>query len=267
MTATSPPASRRAGRAAPESAQQAATGQRSLNVAIKSLQQAVTELAAIVSSRAGAAQIQGGGAAAPKQTGPWSFAPAAALTSSPGDLPASPPRPTAPGDEPAADGDVRQRIVEAARGELKKDIHEQGGEDRGDDVKRYRSAVTGPGEDPNAAEPWCADFASWVWKQAGVPFGKDGKGDDFTVSMIKRAQGTGSWKTDDPKPGDLVLIDWDGGRGASDPSKLADHVAVVEKVENGKVFTIGGNESDSVKASSYPLDDKRMLGFIKPQSA
>ncbi|MCZ4496302.1 MAG: hypothetical protein JWM25_885, partial [Thermoleophilia bacterium] len=45
------------------------------------------------------------------------------------------------------------------------------------------------------------------------------------------------------------------------------HVAVVEKVENGKVFTSGGNESDAIRNQSYDLGDGRILGYIPPKGA
>jgi hypothetical protein len=81
--------------------------------------------------------------------------------------------------------------------------------------------------------------------------------------MIKKSKDEGTWHARgsyDPKPGDLVMIDWGGGSSV-------DHVAVVEKVENGKVYTIAGNENKRVDSSSYALGDSKMMGFISPPGA
>ncbi|MCW2927947.1 MAG: hypothetical protein JWM86_1915 [Thermoleophilia bacterium] len=249
--------------------------------AIAQLQGALSQLAAVLSAMGGAGQlgtppgpVSGGGAPGAGATGCGCGG--QSPTQSPTQSPVQ--RPTSPGDDVSqhkdgklpeapplgADGGVRDKIVAAAKAELAKGVKEDAGadNDKAGNIKRYRGAVTGPGEDPNAAEPWCADFASYVWKQAGVPFGKGGKGEDYTVAMIAHAKANGTW-TDrakaTPKPGDLVLIDWE--RGSS-----VDHVAVVTKVDpDGTVHTIGGNESDAVKESSYKQGDTRMMGFITPQ--
>ena len=168
---------------------------------------------------------------------------------------------------PNAATPVRDQIVAAARAELAKGVREDAGPDAdsGGNIVRYRSAVTGPGEDPNVAEAWCADFASYVWKQAGVPFGANGQGEDFTPFMVDQAKTDGSWKTADPKPGDMVLLDWEGGRGAGDDRGKVDHVAIVDRVENGRVYTIGGNQGDAVSAADYPADSNLILGYVAPK--
>ena len=40
-----------------------------------------------------------------------------------------------------------------------------------------------------------------------------------------------------------------------------DHVGIVEKVENGKVYTIEGNSRDEVRAKSYSLNYKSIYGY------
>lgn len=159
---------------------------------------------------------------------------------------------------PPADprGDVRKRIVDIAAKEV--GVKESGGANRGARIVEYRKAVTGPGEDPNAAEPWCADFASWVMREAGVPIGKDGKGDDYTVSLVNWAKGNSRWfarGSREPQPGDLIFFDWkhDG---------TVDHVGVVDHVANGKVYTIEGNSNDSVARREYALGSADVSGYI-----
>ncbi len=160
----------------------------------------------------------------------------------------------APPADPKAD--VRKRIVDIAGKEV--GVKEEGGGNRGARIVEYRKAVTGPGEDPNAAEPWCADFASWVMRQAGVPIGKDGQGDDYTVSLVNWGKGNGRWfarGSRDPQPGDLIFFDWkhDG---------TVDHVGIVDHVANGKVYTIEGNSADSVARREYALGAADVSGYI-----
>jgi hypothetical protein len=238
--------------------------------AVAQLQAALDQLSGAIAALRGAAGVQGGGpGATPTQIG--SGCGCGSTTAPPAAMPPEAAPSTSPGDDKVlqsksdskdAGGGVREKIVAAARAELKRGVKEDAGEDKdkAGRIREYRTAVTGPGEDPDNAEAWCADFASWVWKQAGAPFGKNGQGEDYTVAMVEYAKKQGTWKPRGdytPKPGDMVLIDWQGGNDV-------DHVAIVEKVENGKVYTIAGNESDRVKSASYALDDKRMMGFIPP---
>lgn len=53
-------------------------------------------------------------------------------------------------------------------------------------------------------------------------------------------QERGRWKDHSytPSPGDIVFFDWDF-------DEKADHVGIVEKVENGIIFTIEGNLDDA----------------------
>jgi hypothetical protein len=43
--------------------------------------------------------------------------------------------------------------------------------------------------------------------------------------------------------------------------------SIVEKVENGTVHTIGGNESNRLKTASYAIGDPKMMGFVSPKGA
>ena len=54
--------------------------------------------------------------------------------------------------------------------------------------------------------------------------------------------------------GNIIFFDWqqDGH---------TDHVGIVEKVENEKVFTIEGNSKDEVREKSYNLSSKSIYGY------
>jgi uncharacterized protein (TIGR02594 family) len=155
-------------------------------------------------------------------------------------------------------GDVGKKIVELAAAEV--GVKEEGGENKGDRIVEYRKSVKGEGEDPNAAEAWCADFVSYVTEKAGVPI-NDGKGEDYVQSMADWAKGKGRFKEagHQPKPGDIIVFEWGDNNG-----KL-DHTGIVEKVENGRVYTIEGNSSDSVARRDYAVGSAPKAGYIMPQ--
>ena len=63
----------------------------------------------------------------------------------------------------------------------------------------------------------------------------------------------------------IIFFDWDSPDGPSGPQDgLSDHVGIVEKVENGRVYTVEGNSSDSVRQKSYPLGYYEILGYGIP---
>lgn len=57
---------------------------------------------------------------------------------------------------------------------------------------------------------------------------------------------------------DLILFDWEGD-GESD------HVGIVEKVENGIVYTVEGNSGDSCRINQYSVGNYEILGYGVPQ--
>ncbi|MCW2973742.1 MAG: hypothetical protein JWN72_2015 [Thermoleophilia bacterium] len=273
-----------------------ATAPPSLATAIADLTQAVSALSAAVQALAGASQVAGGGpttnaaggcscgsgaaegAAAGAAngvtgggaTGAPSTVPTQGSPSIPGSTTPTSPATPAPPAAGAPSSSVRDKILAAARGELAKNVTEDAGanEDRAGNIKKYRAAVTGGiWADGRGPEEWCADFASWVWKDAGAAFGPKGTGEANTSNMIQQAKELGSWKTNDPKPGDMVLFDWGGARGTPDEASVVDHVAIVDRVENGTVYVIGGNQSDALTAVDYGIDDKHILGYVNPPGA
>lgn len=59
-----------------------------------------------------------------------------------------------------------------------------------------------------------------------------------------------------PEPGMLILFKWYGSDAI-----VADHVGIVERVENGRVYTIEGNSGDRVRQNSYPIGYGEILGY------
>ena len=59
--------------------------------------------------------------------------------------------------------------------------------------------------------------------------------------------------------GDIIFFDW-----ADSNDGQADHVGIVEKVENQKVYTIEGNSSDSCCRRDYDINSLDILGYGTP---
>ena len=83
---------------------------------------------------------------------------------------------------------------------------------------------------------WCACFASWCADQCG--YLESGIVPKFSLCSdgVNWFKGKGQWQDKDyePQAGDLIFFDW-----GSDGS--IDHVGIVEKCENGMVYTVEGN--------------------------
>lgn len=128
-------------------------------------------------------------------------------------------------------------MVAIAQGELGQ-VEQPPGSNDSPRIAQYRTATVSAG-----VGPWCAYFASWVARQAGVPLGEQGQGFGAVSAIAAWAQRTGRAQPPasgyTPKPGDLVL--W-GDR----------HMGIVESVAaDGSVTTIEGNSSDSVARRTY----------------
>ena len=88
--------------------------------------------------------------------------------------------------------------------------------------------------------PWCAIFASYCydvgagvvlcrgWRGAGV----GPRGVAYVPTLAAWLKATGR-SVEDPRPGDLVIFDWDGG--------LPDHVGIVICVAGDELHTVEGN--------------------------
>lgn len=57
-----------------------------------------------------------------------------------------------------------------------------------------------------------------------------------------------------PKSGDIIFFDWE-------QDGHADHVGIVERVENDKVYTIEGNFGNQVKFRNYKINSKDIYGY------
>ena len=106
---------------------------------------------------------------------------------------------------------------------------------------------------------WCACFASWCADQCG--YLESGIIPKFSLCSdgVNWFKGKRQWqdKNYEPQAGDLIFFDW-----GSDGS--IDHVGIVEKCEDGTVYTVEGNSGDACKQQSYPVGSGSIYGYGCP---
>lgn len=112
-------------------------------------------------------------------------------------------------------------------------------------------------------EEWCACFVSWCANECGyidagmIPkFASCGQGSQWFKSRGQWAEGT-----IEPVPGMIIFFDWDGEDGQDG---APDHVGVVERVENGVVYTVEGNSGDACRERHYTVGYYEIFGYGIP---
>ena len=112
---------------------------------------------------------------------------------------------------------------------------------------------------------WCACFVSWCANQCGyIEAGVIPKfsGCEWGVYWFRQHDQWAS-RNITPTPGMIIFFDWEDEEGGGLDGG-ADHVGIVERVENGRVYTIEGNTADSCRERSYPLGHFEILGYGIP---
>ena len=70
--------------------------------------------------------------------------------------------------------------------------------------------------------------------------------------------------SEEPVPGMIIFFDWDN-KGSSGPQDgESDHVGIVERVEDGRVYTVEGNSGDSCRENSYVIGHYEIYGYGVP---
>ena len=107
---------------------------------------------------------------------------------------------------------------------------------------------------------WCACFVSWCARYIDSGIIPKFSG---CINGVEWFKDRGQWigNSFEPSPGMIIFFDWDDEDGQDGN---ADHVGIVEKVENGRVYTIEGNTSDSCRQRSYPVGYYQILGYGLP---
>lgn len=114
---------------------------------------------------------------------------------------------------------------------------------------------------------WCACFVSWCANECG--YIENGIIPKFAgcVNGVQWFKDRGQWADNsiEPTPGMIIFFDWDSPNGSSGSQDgLSDHVGIVEKCENGIVYTIEGNSGDACRQRQYPVGYYEILGYGIP---
>lgn len=106
---------------------------------------------------------------------------------------------------------------------------------------------------------WCACFVSWCADQCG--YIESGVIPKFSacVDGVSWFRSNGQWqdRNYEPQAGDIIFFDWDG-------DGTSDHVGIVEKCENGVVYTVEGNSGDACRGRQYSVGSGSILGYGVP---
>lgn len=116
-------------------------------------------------------------------------------------------------------------------------------------------------------DEWCATFVSAV----SIACGLTGimPTECSCAKMIELYKRFGGWVESDaytPKPGDLIMYDWeDSGRG--DNTGMPNHVGIVVSVNGKQMTIIEGNKGQAVAYRSMSVDGKYIRGYCVPNYA
>lgn len=108
----------------------------------------------------------------------------------------------------------------------------------------------------NCRVEWCACYVSWCAAQCGLI--DSGAVPKFSScpAGVEWFKSNGKWKDNSygPAAGTIIFFDWNG-------DGVSDHVGIVEKCENGRVYTVEGNSNDRVQQSIYVKGSNLILGY------
>ena len=113
-------------------------------------------------------------------------------------------------------------------------------------------------------DDWCDIFTTVIFQREGL---SDLIGRECGVERhIHIFQRLGIWNEDGnstPSAGDIITFNWDKDTQQNDG--WADHIGIVEKVENGIIHTIEGNSNNVVKRNTYHIGHGNIRGFATPR--
>lgn len=170
-------------------------------------------------------------------------------------------------DTPTSSGSCSQGsgdIVSIAQAELAKGVKEQPiGCDAGNPSRKGDCGPEVNKYTDNTLEYWCADFVSWVYKEAGKPF-TGGSSGGWRIASVKDVRAwfeqNGTYTPNGsgviPKAGDAYMT-----AGET-------HIGIVEKVEGDTIHAISGNTSVEnysngvgVGKTTYKVGSSSISGF------
>ncbi|QNG18823.1 CHAP domain-containing protein [Rhodococcus triatomae] len=125
----------------------------------------------------------------------------------------------------------------------------------------HRAGRPGTHYSEGIEEEWCADFVSWVMREAGMPLSNPHSGhwripgvytlQEYYESVDRFEQAGGGYV---PRIGDVVLYD--------NTSWVGQHTNVVVAVDGDTATTVGGNEFGRVRVHTLEWSgDSAVVGF------
>ena len=111
----------------------------------------------------------------------------------------------------------------------------------------------------NSRVEWCACFVSWCANECGY----------IDAGIIPKYAGCingsqwfkdrGQWadRNYEPAPGTIIFFDWEGDGST-------DHTGIVQKCENGTVYTVEGNSGDACRTRTYSVGSSVIYGYGIP---
>ena len=114
------------------------------------------------------------------------------------------------------------------------------------------------------SDDWCDVFVTTVFQREGLShlIGRE-CGVERHIQIFKRL---GIWNENGlttPKAGDIITFNWDQNSQQNDG--WADHIGIVESVQNGIIHTIEGNSNGAVRRQVYRVGHGNIRGFATPR--
>jgi len=111
----------------------------------------------------------------------------------------------------------------------------------------------------NGRVEWCACFVSWCANECG--YIENGVIPKFAGCVLGSQwfKDRGQWQDGnfEPSAGQIIFFDWEG-------DGETDHVGIVEKCENGIVYTVEGNSGDACRQKQYSVGNNVIYGYGIP---
>lgn len=153
-------------------------------------------------------------------------------------------------------GDWRKDIIAIAQTQIGYQ-ESQSNFEINDEGKRYGYTRYGAWYGASYSD-WCAMFISFCLEYAKIParYVPRDAGCEHWRSTMKALEVYQKRSEADPQPGDIVFFNWTGKH-----SDGAQHVGIVESVDENRIYTIEGNTGNRVARRDYSRNDGDIMGY------
>lgn len=106
---------------------------------------------------------------------------------------------------------------------------------------------------------WCACFVSWCANECGYIDAGIIPKYAGCVNGVQWFRDRGQWADGsyEPSPGTIIFFDWEG-------DGVTDHTGIVQRCENGTVYTVEGNSGDTCRTKTYHVGSSVIYGYGIP---